>query len=196
MNEEEKTDEIEEKFPDGLKKEMIHFPPKMLKNILRQNPRFNYDYTQLDHEKRRQCEQHTLRKLNNILQRSGTEYPQELPPLVEIAKQEQTQEWLSAHNYPENVAQNIYESHKSSMEGNNEGGFINKEQLNIFKDFETQIQKYDEQGSSYPGYCRMLDAPGGTGKTYLIETIAAYCALNQHLCLCSAFSGVAAQVIQ
>ena len=42
-----------------------------------------------------------------------------------------------------------------------------------------------------------VDAPGGTGKTFLIETLAAWCALpeNNFLCLCSAFSGVAAQLL-
>ena len=63
------------------------------------------------------------------------------------------------------------------------------------KDVEREIEKYVTEGKNYEGYCVMLDAPGGTGKTFLIETIASYCSLKKHLCLCSAFSGVAAQLL-
>ena len=81
------------------------------------------------------------------------------------------------------------------MEGNNKIGASNEEQLQILSKLEEEIENYAKQPDSYGGFCIMLDAPGGTGKTYLIETIAAYCSINKHLCLCSAFSGVAAQLL-
>ena len=36
----------------------------------------------------------------------------------------------------------------------------------ILQELETEIEKYVEQGDDYDGYCVMLDAPGGTGKTF------------------------------
>ena len=188
VTEETELDEIEEKYPHGYKHLMMHFPPKLLKRIFRKYPKFSYDYTMLPLEWQRQAEQYTLRKLNGILQRSGKDYPKELPPLKEISAQEQSIEFLSAHNYEVDVAQKVYTDHRSSMEGNNSIGEPNNEQLSILNDLEKEIEKYSKNPDSYRGYCIMLDAPGGTGKTYLIETIAAYCAINQHLCLCSAFS--------
>ena len=76
-------------------------------------------------------------------------------------------------------------------------GVTNPEQLEILAKIETEIKKYDDDPESYEGFVGMLDAPGGTGKTFLIETLAAFCALpeNNFLCLCSAFSGVAAQLL-
>ena len=129
----------------------------------------------------------TLRKLDSILQRSGTEYPKELPPLIELNTKDQTKEWLSAHNYDKKVATKIYDHHKRSMEGNNEKKLNNPEQLHILQTLETAIDDYHNK-DNYNGLCVMLDAPGGTGKTFLIETIAAHCAMNDYLCLCSAFS--------
>ena len=188
VTEDTELDEIEEKYPHGYKHLMMHYPPKLLKRIFRKYPKFSYDYTTLPLEWQRQAEQFTLRKLNKMLERSGVDYPKELPELEEISSQEQSIEFLSAHNYKVDVAQQVYTSHRSSMEGNNPIGEPNNEQLCILNDLEKEIEKYAKNPGSYRGYCIMLDAPGGTGKTYLIETIAAYCAMNQHLCLCSAFS--------
>ena len=188
VTEETELDEIEEKYPHGYKHLMMHFPPSLLKQIFKKYPKFTYDYTELPLEWQRQVEQFTLRKLNKILERSGVDYPKELPPLEEINAQEQSREYLEAHNFKVDIAQQVYDSHRSSMEGNNSIGQPNNEQLGILNDLEKEIEKYAKNVDSYPGYCIMLDAPGGTGKTYLIETIAAYCAVNKHLCLCSAFS--------
>ena len=188
VTEDTELDEVEEKYPHGYKHLMMHFPEKLLKRIFRKYPKFSYDYTILPLEWQRQAEQFTLRKLNRMLERSGTDYPKELPPLEEISAQEQSVEFLSAHNYEVDVAQRVYTSHRSSMEGNNSIGEPNNEQLSILNDLEKEIEKYAKNPDSYRGYCIMLDAPGGTGKTYLIETISAYCAINGHLCLCSAFS--------
>ena len=110
----EKMDEIEEKYPDGYAKLMMHFPQRLLQTILRENPRFNYDYTTLCPEYRRQCEQFTLRKLNGILERSGTEYPKDLPKIQDVNAKEQCKEWLSVHNYDENIVTEIYDSHRAS----------------------------------------------------------------------------------
>jgi hypothetical protein len=83
------------------------------------------------------------------------------------------------------------------MEGDNPGKFKNTEQLVILSRIEKEIEEYVKDPKKYKGFVGMLDAPGGTGKTFLIETIAAYCALpqNNHLCLCAAFSGVPAQLL-
>ena len=116
------------------------------------------------------------------------DYPKELPPLEEINAQEQSREYLETHNFKVDIVQQVYDSHRSSMEGKNSIGQPNNDQLGILNDLEKEIEKYAKNPDSYPGYCIMLDAPGGTGKTYLIETIAAYCAVNKYLCLCSAFS--------
>ena len=115
----------------------------------------------------------TLRKLNSILQRSGTEYPKELPPLLELNTKDQTKEWLRAHNYDKNIATKIYTDHKNSMSGHNEKGLKNPEQLKILETLERAIDDYHKK-EDYNGMCVMLDAPGGTGKTFLIETIAAH----------------------
>jgi hypothetical protein len=112
-----------------------------------------------------------------------------------IGRKEQTREWLSAHNYKKDVARDIYDHHEGSMQGNNSIGEKNEEQLEVLSTLQNEIEKYATEEESYNGYCIMLDAPGGTGKTFLVETIAAYCALNNYLCLTSAFSGVAAQLL-
>ena len=80
--ENEVLDEIEQKYPDGYKHLMMHYPKKLLSEIKRDDPRFTYDYNTLPDEHKRQCEQFTLRMIKEILDRSGTDYPKELPKLV------------------------------------------------------------------------------------------------------------------
>ena len=189
--EEELPDEVELEYPEGYAEFMLHVPGHIQKLA-----HFQWSNLEaLSSEERRQCEQFTLRKLNGILERSGVEYPKELPPLQNLHPKEQCKEWLAAHNYPESMAEEVYNGHKRSMEGHNKINAPNPEQLEILTDLEKEIEQYATHPDSYDGYCIMLDAPGGTGKTFLIETVAAYCALNKHLCLCSAFSGVAAQLL-
>ena len=149
------------------------------------------------------------------------DYPQELPSIKEDIEENRTKEWLAAHlwerflethtknedfikykiffftdNFDSEKAVKIYESHVCSMEGRGNGP-VNPEQCEILKKITDAIQSYDSDPKSFQGFVGMLDAPGGTGKTFLIETLDAYCALpeNNFLCLCSAFSGVAAQLL-
>lgn len=187
-------DEVEQLYPKGYKHLMMQYP-----DHIRKMAGFKYDYWELPNETlREECEQYTLRKLNYMLERSGTDYPIELPTLdSETCKKRRTKEWLAAHNFDSKKAQHIYKSHKTSMEGQNQGGFRNQQQLDILARLETEIRDYHDNPEEYGGFVAMLDAPGGTGKTFLIETLAAYCALpeNNFLCLCAAFSGVAAQLL-
>ena len=186
-------DLIERAHLNGFKEDMMLFPEHVKKM-----PGFNWKYSDLPNDIiRNECEQYTLRKLKYILERSGVDYPKELPPVIEQMKENRTKEWLAAHNFDSEKAKKIYASHKSSMEGNNRIGKPNPEQLNILAKIEGEIKKYNDDPAQYGGFVAMLDAPGGTGKTFLIETLAAYCALptNNFLCLCSAFSGVAAQLL-
>jgi len=190
----ETHDEVEQEYPKGYKHLMMQYPEH-----IRKMPGFNYDFWDLANATLRdECEQYTLRKLRYMLERSGTEYPIELPIIWEDEdKAKRTKEWLAAHNFDEEKAKDIYQAHKSSMEGDNPGGFRNQQQLDILTKLEKEIRAYNDSPEDYDGFVGMLDAPGGTGKTFLIETLAAYCALpeNNFLCLCAAFSGVAAQLL-
>ena len=44
------------------------------------------------------------------------DYPKELPPLEEINAQEQSREYLEAHNYKVDIAQQVYDSHNAKVE--------------------------------------------------------------------------------
>ena len=46
--------------------------------------------------------------------------------------------------------------------GKNSGNFVNDEQLNLLTQLETEIHKYNENPTSYPGFVGMLDAPGNS----------------------------------
>ena len=102
---------IEEQYPNGFKHLMMQFPKSILKNF----PNLNYDYETLPNEQLKvACEQYTLRKLNAILERSGKDYPTELPKLLEVNSKSQTKEWLAAHNYDSSKAKTIYNKNKNS----------------------------------------------------------------------------------
>jgi hypothetical protein len=102
---------IKSRYPNGFKRHMMLFP----KHFSKLAP-FHFDYDQLPNEiYKNQAEQHTLRTLNRILERTGTEYPDELPPLEEVDRKHQTKEWLAAHNYNSTIAEKIYHSHTQSM---------------------------------------------------------------------------------
>ena len=77
------------------------------------------------------------------------------------------------------------------MEGNNAIGKDNPSQLSILDEVERELTKWKDDPSKYSGKCLMIDGPGGYGKTFLLETIFAYCNLdcNRYVALCSAFSG-------
>ena len=180
----EEWTETEKKYPVGYKRLMMQYP----KNVKRRKD-FKYDYDNLPNDELKNlCEQHTLRMLEKMLTRSGADYPEELPPLQEIDREQETQEWLQAFNYDSSIGEKIYDKNISTM---NEG------QMKVLNVVQDEIEKYVKDPRTYEGFVGMLDAPGGTGKTFLIETLAAFCALpqNNYLCLCSAFSGVAAQLL-
>ena len=77
------------------------------------------------------------------------------------------------------------------MEGNNSIGKKNESQLKILDEIEGELEKWSSNPSKYKGKAIMIDGPGGYGKTFLLETIVAYCNLqeNNYVALCSAFSG-------
>lgn len=81
------------------------------------------------------------------------------------------------------------------MQGKN--GLPNPEQCEVVDKIEKELQKKKEEGSEYKGCTIMLDAPAGMGKTFVCETLVSYCNLeeNDMLVLCSAYSGVAAQLL-
>ena len=54
----EEMDELEEKYPNGYKSLMMHFPPKMVNELRRKNPRFSYNYDDLPNDSlKKQVEQ-------------------------------------------------------------------------------------------------------------------------------------------
>ena len=77
------------------------------------------------------------------------------------------------------------------MNGLNSINAKNQDQLDILKEVEDELTKQSSNPKDYEGKFIMLDGPGGHGKTFLLETIYAYCNLpeNNYLALCSAFSG-------
>ncbi len=50
------------------------------------------------------------------------------------------------------------------MKEQNQGHFVNAEQLEILARLETEIHKYAKEGKHYRGFIGMLDAPGNTYK--------------------------------
>ena len=90
----EDNPETDRDYSNGFRPWMV-IVPKHISRI------HGYDYINFTAEIRRQCEQHTLRKLRTILIRSGTEYPPELPEIEELSAEETTKEWLFAHNIHE-----------------------------------------------------------------------------------------------
>ena len=83
------------------------------------------------------------------------------------------------------------------MNGINSINAKNQDQLDILKEIEDELTKQSSNPTEYGGKSIMLDGPGGHGKTFLLETIYAYCNLpeNNYLALCSAFSGKIDNVI-
>ena len=77
------------------------------------------------------------------------------------------------------------------MKGNNSINKPNEGQLKILEEVETELAQWSNDPQHYKGKVLMIDGPGGYGKTFLLETIVAYCNLpeNRHIALCSAFSG-------
>ena len=77
------------------------------------------------------------------------------------------------------------------MKGNNSINQPNEGQLKILEEVEQELEKWSNDPQHYRGKVLMIDGPGGYGKTFLLETIVAYCNLqeNKHIALCSAFSG-------
>ena len=77
------------------------------------------------------------------------------------------------------------------MQGKNLINKSNPDQLKILNELETELQKQHQDPENYPGCALMIDGPGGNGKTFLMETIVAYCNKpeNKFLALCSAYSG-------
>ena len=59
-------------------------------------------------------------------------------------------------------------------------GFENDDQLSILKEVESELQKQNEDPDNYPGYCAMIDGPGGNGKTFLLKTIVSYCNMPEN----------------
>ncbi len=77
------------------------------------------------------------------------------------------------------------------MEGDNAIGKSNPDQLKIVDEIIEELKKQKQNPKEYKGKALLLDGPGGNGKTFTLETIYAYCNRgdNQHLVLCSAYSG-------
>ena len=75
------------------------------------------------------------------------------------------------------------------MQGNNSIGAKNEEQLQILSTLKNEIEKYATDEESYNGYCIMLDAPGGTGKTFLINRLLEYVSGPHSIALATAFTG-------
>jgi hypothetical protein len=63
----------------------------------------------------------------------------------------------------EKEAQTLYHKNKASMNGGNDGGFVNSEQKEILQKIEDKVSEYAKDPDSFPGWVGMLDAPGGTG---------------------------------
>ena len=190
--------EEEQLCPNGFKDHMIVVPKELLKKG------HSKDWRQLPNNLKPLAEQYTLRKLAFYLEENGKEYPPELPPLTESNKFLLHAEWLHAHEMESDEATRIFNANIAStliffcsifwfsgMRGNNKIGKDNPDQLNFVEEVTKELQDKREKGKSYNGKCYMLDGPGGNGKTFCLDTIYAYCNMeeNEFLCLCSAFSG-------
>ena len=87
---ENRQDAIELLYPKGYKHLMMLYPDHVKKL-----PGFKYNFWDLPNETiRNECEQYTLRKLRYMLERSGADYPNELPPIDEEMVENRTKEWL------------------------------------------------------------------------------------------------------
>ena len=76
-------------------------------------------------------------------------------------------------------------------------GYRNEEQIQVMDKIENELQKKKQNPDTYGGCAIMLDAPAGMGKTFICETCVDYCNLDENdmLALCSAYSGVASQLL-
>ena len=158
-------DQIESLYLTGYKHLMMLYP-----DHVKRMPGFHYDYNSLPNAViQQECEQYTLKKLRFVLDRSGADYPAELPQLIASSSAQQSKDWLSAHNYDSDKAVKIYDAHKGSMSGDNPGRHVNPEQLHILKTIEDEIRQYAEDPDAYEGFVGMLDAPGGTGNFFSLR---------------------------
>ena len=179
-------------YPYGFKHIMCRVPenfralgyPTLYKNLY--NP-----------DQKQRVEQICLRQISLDLQKQGKSYPEELPKLTEKSLFDLQTDWTNEHTMDPVTAQTQYDRNIGSMLGKNPGGFVNHDQYNFVKSIEEQLTLQKQLGDDYEGHAVLLQAPAGCGKTFALETLFAYCNLpgNEYLVLCSAFSGVAAQLL-
>jgi hypothetical protein len=74
---------------------------------------------------------------------------------------------------------------------------FNVEQRNVFDTIISDCTHYDEDTSDDTRqHIFFIDAPGGTGKTFLLNTLASHFRANGDIVLCSASSGIAAVLLK
>ena len=126
--------------------------------------------------------QMALRDIRDTIVANGKDFKKirGLPEIVNVKNF--TKEFIAETIYFDNIEelQEIWEENRGNM---------NADQAHIFD----KVQRKLETGEQI---IQMIDAPAGTGKTYVLGSIAAYVRSNKNICLNSAFSGVAAQLLE
>ena len=126
--------------------------------------------------------QKALWDIKDTIEANGREYDaiEGLPKLKK--KRELTKEFLAETIYFEQTEE-LEEMWRKNR------ALMNKEQSHIF---DKVIQKLENEEQ----IIQMIDAPAGTGKTFVLGSISAYTRSNKKICLNSAYSGVASQLLE
>ena len=150
----------------------------MIDDFLPEKARLN-DYGPTELEKYYQM---ALRDIRDTVEANGKNYEdiQGLPEIIDVKTFTK-----------EHIAETIYFDKTDELEElwQQNRGTMNDDQAKIFDKVISKLENNEQ-------IIQMIDAPAGTGKTYVLGSIAAYIRSKKGICLNSAFSGVAAQLLE